>query len=94
MNVYFLSKLSNTDHVSHDGGSVIREENRAKKGGGEIREGQANLLCGRSQATTHSRNRTDILQGLFFEAHISSLWDSQSLMVLGTSQKQKAKIMF
>lgn len=32
MNVYFLSKLSKTDHVSHDGGSVIREENRAKKG--------------------------------------------------------------
>lgn len=41
MNVYFLSKLSNTDHVSHDGGSVIREENRAKKGGGEIREGSS-----------------------------------------------------
>lgn len=37
---------------------------------------------------------TDILQGLMFEGHISSLWDSQSLMVLGASQKQQAKIMF
>ena len=37
---------------------------------------------------------TDIPQGLMFETHISSLRDSQSLMVLGTSQKQKMKIIF
>lgn len=29
---------------------------RKARQGGEIREGQANLLCGRSQAMTHSRN--------------------------------------
>lgn len=27
--------------MSHGGGSVIREKNRAKKGGGEIREGSS-----------------------------------------------------